>query len=86
MLHQDSPASRSCCGGVAYKVGKNTADAYLKKEGEVPVATQYFNNIETEKRKNEKDKKNNNKADDKKGSGDSKKKGVFNTISSIFGN
>ena len=52
----------------------------------MPVATQYFNNIETEKRKNEKDKKNNNKADDKKGSGDIKKKGVFNTISSIFGN
>ena len=54
---QESLASRLCCGGIAYTVGGNTADTYLKKEGEVPVATHYFNNIETEKRKNKKGQK-----------------------------
>mmetsp|Transcript_30616 Transcript_30616/g.56126 ORF Transcript_30616/g.56126 Transcript_30616/m.56126 type:complete len:97 (-) Transcript_30616:336-626(-) len=69
-----TPASRSCCGNVAYSVGKNTADTYLKEEGKVSVATQYFNNIEDKK-------KNNNK-----GSGDGKNKGLIGTISALFGN
>mmetsp|Transcript_10380 Transcript_10380/g.21942 ORF Transcript_10380/g.21942 Transcript_10380/m.21942 type:complete len:104 (+) Transcript_10380:36-347(+) len=72
--HTTTPASRTCCGNVAYAVGKNTADTYLKEEGKVSVATQYFNNIEDKK-------KNNNK-----GSGDGKNKGLIGTISGLFGN
>ena len=42
--------ARSCCGDVAYTVGKNNAAAYLKTEGEVSVATQHFNKTADEKR------------------------------------
>ena len=35
---QTTPVAASCpCGDVAYKVGKNSDDAFLKKEGEVSV-------------------------------------------------
>ena len=48
-----TPAARSCCGNVAYTVGKNAADAQLKT-GETSAATQHFNNIEKEKNNNKK--------------------------------
>ena len=54
--YQTTPVAASCpCGDVAYNVGKNSADAYLKKEGEVSVATQYFNKVEKEKKNTKKE-------------------------------
>eukprot|EP00585_Thalassiosira_rotula_P011577 CAMPEP_0196144110 /NCGR_PEP_ID=MMETSP0910-20130528/15115_1 /TAXON_ID=49265 /ORGANISM="Thalassiosira rotula, Strain GSO102" /LENGTH=91 /DNA_ID=CAMNT_0041405687 /DNA_START=148 /DNA_END=423 /DNA_ORIENTATION=- len=70
-----TPDSEACdCGKAAYGVAKNKADAYLKEEGQVSVATQYFNNVE--------DKKNNKK----QGNGDGKHEGVIGKISRLFGN
>ena len=42
------------CGGVAVTVAKNTADAYLKKEGELSAASRHFNGTggAEEKKKN----------------------------------
>lgn len=45
------PQARTCCGNVAYTVGANSATAVLKKQGEVSVATQHFNNVNMEKKK-----------------------------------
>ena len=42
------PATRTCCGEVAYTVGKNTADAYLKKDGN-SAAAQHFNKPKNKK-------------------------------------
>mmetsp|Transcript_26912 Transcript_26912/g.60447 ORF Transcript_26912/g.60447 Transcript_26912/m.60447 type:complete len:143 (-) Transcript_26912:160-588(-) len=38
------PMSRSCCGDVAYEVGKNTAAATNVFDRETPKAMNYFNN------------------------------------------
>ena len=51
-LEDKAPPARTCCGNVAYTVGKNTADAYLKKEGEVSAAAQHFNKEAKNKNKN----------------------------------
>ena len=56
-----APPARTCCGNVAYKVGKNTADIYLKQEGyEAPKAMNYFNNKAAEEKKNDDTNKKNN--------------------------
>ncbi len=54
-----APPARTCCGNVAYTVGKNTADIYLKQEGdEAPKAMNYFNK-KAEEEKNDNANKNN---------------------------
>ena len=39
---EEEPVARTCCGQVAYTVGKNNADAFLKN-GEPSAAAQHFN-------------------------------------------
>ncbi len=65
-------APPSCpCGNVAYTVGKNTADVYLKQEGaEAPRAMNYFNNKAEEEKKNDNASK--------------KNKGLFSRVGALF--
>lgn len=47
-----APAARTCCGKVAYTVGKNTADAYLRQQCDGPSkAAQHFNSNENRKKR-----------------------------------